>query len=76
MAEVKILLSNFQADYGRYAGANVQVITKSGSKNFHGLGCYFKRHEQFNADSFFNNRLGNLKQRYRYNPWNYNMGGR
>ena len=75
VAEVKILLSNFQAEYGRYSGANVQVITKSGSRDFHGLASYFKRHEQFNANSFFNNRLGNPKQRYRYNTWNYNIGG-
>ena len=29
----------------------MQVVTKSGSKDFHGLGSYFKRHEQFNAES-------------------------
>ncbi|MFN7935561.1 MAG: carboxypeptidase-like regulatory domain-containing protein [Bryobacteraceae bacterium] len=75
VSEVKILLSNFQAEYGRYSGANVQVITKSGTRDFHGLASYFKRHEQFNANSFFNNRLGNPKQRYRYNTWNYNVGG-
>ncbi|MBM3758097.1 MAG: TonB-dependent receptor [Acidobacteria bacterium] len=75
VAEVKILLSNFQAEYGRYSGANVQVVTKSGTKDFHGLGSYFKRHEQFNANSFFNNRLGVRRQRYRYNTWNYNVGG-
>lgn len=75
VAEVKILLSNFQAEYGRYSGANVQVVTKSGTRDFHGLVSYFKRHEQFNANNFFNNRLGNPKQRYRYNTWNYNIGG-
>ncbi|MBI3680066.1 MAG: carboxypeptidase regulatory-like domain-containing protein [Acidobacteria bacterium] len=75
VSEVKILLSNYQAEYGRYSGANVQVITKSGTRDFHGLGSYFKRHEQFNANSFFNNRLGIPKQKYRYNTWNYNIGG-
>ncbi len=75
VSEVKILLSNYQAEHGRYSGANVQVITKSGTRDFHGLFSYFKRHEQFNANSFFNNRLGNPKQRYRYNTWNYNVGG-
>ncbi len=75
VSEVKILLSNFQAEYGRYSGANVQVVTKSGTKDFHGLVSYFKRHEQFNANNFFNNRLGNPKQKYRYNTWNYNIGG-
>src|SRR5439155_12528553 len=67
VAEVKILLSNYQAEYGRYSGANVQVITKSGTRDFHGLFSYFKRHEQFNATSFFNNRLSIPKPRYRYN---------
>jgi len=75
VAEVKILLSNYQAEYGRMSGANVQIVTKSGSRDFHGLGSYFKRHEQFNANNFFNNRLGVVKPRYRFNTWNYNVGG-
>ncbi|MEO7652701.1 MAG: TonB-dependent receptor, partial [Bryobacteraceae bacterium] len=73
--EVKVLQSNYQAEYGRMIGANIQLVTKSGSREFHGLGSYFKRHEQFNANEFFNNRLGQPKQRYRYNTWNYNIGG-
>lgn len=75
VAEVKILLSNYQAEYGRMSGANVQIVTKSGTRDFHGLGSYFKRHEQFNANNFFNNRLGAPKPRYRFNTWNYNVGG-
>lgn len=75
VAEVKILLSNYQAEYGRMSGANVQIVTKSGTREFHGLGSYFKRHEQFNAANFFNNRLGVPKSRYRFNTWNYNIGG-
>lgn len=75
VAEVKVLLSNHQAEYGRYSGANVEVVTKSGTKDFHGLASYFKRHEQFNANPFFFNRLGLAKPRYRYNTWNYNIGG-
>ncbi len=75
VAEVKILLSNYQAEYGRMSGANVQIVTKSGTRDFHGLGSYFKRHEQFNANNFFNNRLGAANPRYRFNTWNYNVGG-
>ena len=55
IAEVRVLTSNYQAEYGRNAGSNVNIITKSGSRDFHGLGSYFKRHEQFNANDFFNN---------------------
>lgn len=75
IAEVKVLLSNYEAAYGRKAGANVYLVSKSGTKDFHGGGSYFKRHEQFNANSFFNNQAGLAKPRYRYNTWNYNFGG-
>lgn len=75
VAEVKVLLSNYPAEYGRSSGATVNFVTKSGTKEFHGLASYFKRHEQFNANDFFNNRFGRPKPRYRYNTWNYNIGG-
>lgn len=75
VSEVKILVSNYSADSGRMAGSNLQIVTKSGTKDFHGLGSFFKRHEQFNANNFFNNRNGVAKPRYRYNTWTYNIGG-
>lgn len=75
VSEVKVQLSNFQAEFGRTSGANVQIVTKSGTRDFHGGASYFKRHEQFNANSFFNNRNGLPKGRYRYNAWTYNVGG-
>ena len=75
VSEVKILLGNYSAEYGRLSGANVQIVTKSGTKDFHGLGSYFKRHEQFNANNFFNNRLGAAIPRYRFNTYNYSIGG-
>ncbi len=73
--EVKVLMSNYQAEYGRTSGAEVQLATKSGKRDFHGLFSYFKRHEQFNANNFFNNRNGQPTGRYRFNTFNYNIGG-
>lgn len=75
VSEVQILLSNYQAEYGRNAGSNVNVVTKSGTREFHGLVSYFKRHEQFNANNFFNNFVGADRPRYRFNTWSYNLGG-
>jgi len=75
IAEVKVLQTNYQAEYGRMSGANVTLVSKSGTRQFHGLGSYFKRHEQFNANDFFNNRLTQPKARYRFNTWSYNVGG-
>ncbi len=75
VAEVKVQLSNYQAEYGRMSGANITIITKSGTRQWHGGGSYFKRHEQFNSNNFFSNRSNLNRPRYRYNVWNYNIGG-
>ena len=75
ISEIKALMTNYQAEYGRTAGALIQVVTKSGSKDFHGGGYYYKRNEEFNANNFFANRNKQAIPRYRYNTWGYNLGG-
>ena len=75
VAEVKVLISNYQAEYGRLSGSNVEMVTKSGTRQFHGAGMYYKRHEEFNANSFFNNFLGLQKNINRFNTYSYNIGG-
>ncbi|HET8550749.1 MAG TPA: carboxypeptidase regulatory-like domain-containing protein, partial [Bryobacteraceae bacterium] len=75
IAEVKVLLGNYQAEYGKNAGAIINVTTKSGTVNYHGTGYWYKRHEMFNAMDFFANRNGDPKPRYRYNTMGYNIGG-
>ena len=75
IAEVKVLLNNYQAEYGRNAGAFVNIVSKSGTRDFHGSGYWFKRHEQFNANDFFNNRRGLPKPLYRYNTFGGTIGG-
>ena len=64
IAEFKILTSNYQAEYGRSAGGSVQIVTKSGTREFHGTGYWFHRHEGFNANSFFNNAEGRRAGRH------------
>ena len=73
--EVKVLVNNFQAEYGRNAGAQVSVISKAGTKEFHGSASWFKRHEMFNANNFFNNLNGLPKPVYRYNTFTGTLGG-
>lgn len=75
IAEFKILTSNYQAEYGRSAGGDIKVITKGGGKDFHGTGYYYHRHEQFNANSFFNNAQGRQRNFYRYNYQGFNLSG-
>jgi len=75
IAEFKILSSAYQAEYGRSAGGDIKVLTKSGGKEFHGTGYYFHRHEQFNSNSFYNNADALQRNFYRYNYQGYNIGG-
>ena len=58
IAEVKVLTSNFQAEYGRAGGAFISVVSKSGTTEFHGGGRYFHRHEGMNANNYFRNAQG------------------
>ena len=73
--EVSVKQSSFLAENGRTPGAQVNIISKSGTKEFHGAAYYFKRHEQFNANNFFNNRLGIDKPLTRYNTFGGALGG-
>lgn len=75
IAEVKVLTSNYQAEFGRNAGGSVQVITKSGTQEFHGSGWWTHRHEQFNANDFFNNITNLPRTRYRFNIAGWSLGG-
>ena len=51
--EVKVLTSNYGAQYGRTASGSVQVTTKSGTAKFHGNLYDFARNEAFNSRNFF-----------------------
>ena len=51
--EFKLITNNFDAEYGRNSGSQVQIITKSGSNNFHGDGYYFLQNRNFNARDYF-----------------------
>lgn len=75
IGEVKVLLTNYQAEYGRSSGGTINVVIKNGTRDFHGGGFYLKRHEQFNANEFFNNLRNQPKPRYRFNYWGGNIGG-
>jgi Carboxypeptidase regulatory-like domain/TonB-dependent Receptor Plug Domain len=53
IAEFKVQTSTYDASYGRNPGANVNVVTKSGTNNFHGSAFEFLRNSVLNADDFF-----------------------
>jgi hypothetical protein len=56
IAEFRISTSNYGADVGRHAGANIQVVTKSGTQQFHGDLYEYVRNDAFDANDWFANR--------------------
>ena len=82
IGEVKVILNSYQAEYSGNGGAVVEVVTKSGGKEFHGSGYWFVRNEDLNANDFFNNRSvsssfpnGIPRPQYRYNTLGATIGG-
>ncbi|MPZ20670.1 MAG: hypothetical protein GEV06_22580 [Luteitalea sp.] len=73
--EVSVKSNTYLAEDGRLPGANVNIVSKSGTQQFRGSGYYFKRHERFNANNFFNNRLGIPKPLTRYDTFGVTLGG-
>ena len=73
--EVTLLGSNYQAQYGKTAGANFNFVTKSGTQTFHGGLYYYFRNEDLNANSWFNKYNSQVRPRYRYNTAGGTLGG-
>lgn len=56
--EFRITTANANANQGRSSGAQISMISKSGTNDFHGSVFYFYRPTRFSANSFFNNAAG------------------
>jgi len=75
IAEIRVLTSNYQAEFGHSSGGQISLITKGGSTSFHGSAFYNKRHEMFNAKDYFTNLNGNQKTISRYGVYGFSIGG-
>jgi len=53
VAEYRILTGTYSAEYGRGGGAQINVVTKSGSNEFHGTAYEFYRNSAMDAKNFF-----------------------
>jgi hypothetical protein len=56
VAEFRVLTNAYQAEYGRAVGAQLQVVTKSGSQDFHGSGYWYGRRSDWDANTWLNKR--------------------
>ena len=71
IAELRILTSSYSAEFGGRLGSSVVVITKSGTKDFHGTVFEFIRNNDFDARSFFSATVAPLH----FNDFGWTFGG-
>src|SRR5437660_7275408 len=78
IAEVKVLTSNYGAQYGRNGSGTVEVETKSGTNRVHGDVYEFLRNDAFNAQNYFNQPFwggSGITPEYKKNDYGYTIGG-
>ena len=73
--EMRVLTSNYSAEYGIAAGAITIVQTRSGANRFRGSAYEFLRNAALDANTFFNNRLGVAKPSFQRNEFGGTFGG-
>jgi hypothetical protein len=73
--EFKVQTGLYDAVFGRYAGANISVITKTGSNDYHGTIFEFLRNNLLNANDFFLNETGQPRPDLKQNQFGFALGG-
>jgi hypothetical protein len=69
--EFRILVNNLDAEYGRYSGGQINVVTKSGTNAFHGDVFEFLRNTNLDAKNYFSSARGTFQQ----NQYGATLGG-
>ena len=72
LAEFRILTNNFDAEYGNYSGGLINVITKSGTNQYHGNLFEFLRNTDFDAANYFD---AGQRGAYHQNQFGGTFGG-
>ena len=75
LQEFKVQTAQYDAGYGRYAGANVSLVTKTGANTFHGNIFEFFRNKVLNANDFFRNFAGQPRAVLNENQFGFSLGG-
>src|SRR5438309_7637033 len=73
--EFRLITNSFDAEYGKFSGAVMNTITKSGTNGIHGSAFEFLRNDRLDANNYFANKLGLGKTELRRNQFGYTAGG-
>jgi hypothetical protein len=75
IAEVKVLTSGYQAEYGRSSGLQITAVTKSGTNQYHGSIYDVLRNSDWNSNAWANKINGTPKAVDKQSDWGYTFGG-
>jgi carboxypeptidase family protein len=73
--EIKVDTNSYPAEVGRAGGAVINLLTKSGTNEFHGGLYEYLRNDKLNASDFFDNKTGVHRPKYRHNQFGGSLGG-
>jgi hypothetical protein len=73
--EFKILRNAYGAEFGQSGGAQVNIVTRGGTNEFHGSGFYFGRDDSLVAKDFFLKRADQPKQELSRHDFGWTLGG-
>jgi hypothetical protein len=76
-AEVQVLTASYGAEFGRSSGGQIRVVTKSGTRDFHGSAYEYFRNDALDANSWGRNRVAstNFVAPFKFNQFGYNLSG-
>jgi hypothetical protein len=73
--EFKVQTGNYDATYGRGTGANVDLVSKTGSMKYHGTAWEYLRNDVFNANNFFSKLTQQPRPVLKQNQFGGAVGG-
>jgi len=73
--EFQVNTNSYSAEYGRAGGAVINVVTKSGTNEFHGNAFYFYRDDSLNAKNYIDAFNGRAKAPYHFDQFGATFGG-
>jgi hypothetical protein len=73
--EFKIHRNSYGAEYGQAGGAQINIVTRGGTNDFHGSGYYFGRRDALNAKNYFLEQANQPKDHLKRNDFGWTFGG-